>query len=95
MDHRQIILEPKMSEKSYAALNDQQYVFKVHKDADKLQIRRAVEASFGVTVLAVRTVTMPAKPKRRGAIKGIKPGYKKAVVKLKEGDTIQIFEGVH
>jgi large subunit ribosomal protein L23 len=96
MDHTQIILAPVQSEKSYAGLANNRYVFKVHSAATKVQIRKAIEATNpGVTVTSVNTSTVKAKPKRRGAFLGTRPGYKRAVVQLKAGDTIQIFEGVH
>ena len=95
MEATHVILAPVQSEKSFSGLETQRYSFKVHPDATKTQIRGAVEKIFGVTVLGVATSTVKAKPKRRGAFKGIKPGYKKAVVQLKDGDSIQIFEGVH
>jgi large subunit ribosomal protein L23 len=95
MDSTQIILAPVQSEKSYAGLEHNRYVFKVHPDATKVQIRKAIEATNKVTVVSVNTSTTKPKPKRRGLTKGIKPGYKRAVVQLKAGDTIRIFEGVH
>jgi large subunit ribosomal protein L23 len=96
MDLRQVILAPVQSEKSYAGLEHNRYVFKVHSDATKVQIRQAVELTNpGVTVTSVNTSTVKSKPKRRGVFQGTKPGYKRAVVQLKAGDTIQIFEGVH
>ena len=96
MDLRNVILAPVQSEKSYAGLEFNRYVFKVHSDATKEQIRQAVELTNpGVTVTSVNTSTVKAKPKRRGQFLGIRPGYKRAVVQLKAGDTIQIFEGVH
>ena len=96
MDLRNVILAPVQSEKSYAGLEFNRYVFKVHGDATKVQIRQAVElVNPGVTVVSVNTSTVKSKPKRRGAFLGRKPGYKRAVVQLKAGDTIQIFEGVH
>lgn len=95
MDARSIILSPVQSEKSYQGLEYNRYVFKVHADATKPQIRRAIETINGVSVINVNTVTVKPKPKRRGAFKGIKPGYRKAIVTLKPGDSIQIFEGVH
>ena len=96
MEHQQIILAPVQSEKSYAGLANNRYVFKVHSSATKVQIRKAIEATNpGVTVTSVNTSTVKAKPKRRGAFLGTRPGYKRAVVQLKAGDTIQIFEGVH
>jgi len=96
LDLRNIILAPVQSEKSYAGLEFNRYVFKVHSDSTKEQIRQAVELTNpGVTVTSVNTSTVKAKPKRRGAFQGIRPGHKRAIVQLKAGDTIQIFEGVH
>jgi large subunit ribosomal protein L23 len=65
----------------------------VHKDAHKTQVRQAVQEMFDVTVVCVNLIKMPAKPKRRGMTKGIRPGWKKAIVELKAGDKIDIFEG--
>jgi len=65
----------------------------VHQDAHKTQIRQAVEELFEVKVERVNIVKVQAKPKRRGVIRGTKPGWKKAIVQLKKGDSIEIFEG--
>jgi large subunit ribosomal protein L23 len=89
----EILLRPVVSEKSYHQVTDNRYTFRVHQDAHKTQIRQAVEELFDVTVIRVNVVTMPAKPKRRGMIKGTRPGWKKAIVELKAGDKIEIFEG--
>ena len=89
----EILIKPVVSEKSYHQVVENRYTFRVHKDAHKTQIRQAVEELFEVTVLSVNVIKMPAKPKRRGMIKGTKPGWKKAVVELKAGDKIEIFEG--
>ncbi|HEX3277717.1 MAG TPA: 50S ribosomal protein L23 [Gaiellaceae bacterium] len=89
----EILIKPVVSEKSYHQIQENRYTFKVHKDAHKTQVRQAVEELFDVTVLSVNIVKMPAKPKRRGMIKGTRPGWKKAIVELKAGDTIEIFEG--
>ena len=89
----QILIAPVVSEKSYSLINDNKYTFKVHKDAHKTQIRQAVEELFDVKVVGVNVIQMPAKPKRRGLIRGEKPGWKKAIVQLREGETIEIFEG--
>jgi len=88
-----VLIAPVVSEKSYAGLADRQYTFKVHQDAHKTQVRQAIEELFGVKVKAVRIVKVAAKPKRRGLYKGVRPGWKKAVVQLHEGQTIEIFEG--
>ena len=89
----QVLLAPVVSEKSYSLITDRKYTFKVHKDAHKTQIRQAVEELFEVKVESVNILKVQPKPKRRGTIKGTKPGWKKAVVKLQEGHEIEIFEG--
>jgi large subunit ribosomal protein L23 len=89
----QVLIAPVVSEKSYERIADREYTFKVHKDAHKTQVRQAVEEQFGVKVERVNIIKVQAKPKRRGVIKGTRPGWKKAVVKLREGESIQIFEG--
>jgi large subunit ribosomal protein L23 len=89
-----VLLAPVVSEKSYSLTEDGKYTFHVHPDAHKTQIRQAVEEIFKVTVLDVRIIKVPSKPKRRGLFKGTRPGGKKAIVKLAEGQSIPIFEGV-
>ena len=89
----QILIKPVVSEKSYNQITENRYTFRVHPDAHKTQVRQAVEELFDVKVTAVNIVKMPSKPKRRGMIKGTKPGWKKAIVELKAGDKIEIFEG--
>ena len=89
----EVLLAPVVSEKSYAMLDDRKYTFKVHPDAHRTQVRQAVEELFGVRVEGVNIVKVQAKPKRRGLIRGTRPGWKKAIVQLREGETIEIFEG--
>jgi large subunit ribosomal protein L23 len=89
----QVLLAPHVSEKSYSLIPERKYTFKVHPDAHKTQIRQAVEELFDVKVAAVKILKVPSKPKRRGLIRGRRPGWKKAIVQLKEGHTIEIFEG--
>jgi large subunit ribosomal protein L23 len=89
----QVILAPIVSEKSYAASVRGTYTFRVHSEAHKTQIRQAVEEMFDVKVARVNVIKVQAKPKRRGLFKGTRPGWKKAVVQLRAGDTIPIFEG--
>jgi large subunit ribosomal protein L23 len=89
----QIVLAPVVSEKSYASIADGRYSFKVHPDAHKTQIKQAVEELFEVKVRWVNIVKVQAKPKRRGAIKGTRDGWKKAVVQLHPGNSIQFYEG--
>ena len=89
----QVLIAPVVSEKSYSLITDRKYTFRVHEDAHKTQVRQAVEELFGVEVQAVNIVKVQPKPKRRGLIRGRKPGWKKAIVQLKEGHEIEIFEG--
>ena len=89
----EILIAPVVSEKSYHQITENRYTFKVHNDAHKTQIRHAVEELFDVKVIGVNVVKMQPKPKRRGLFKGTRPGWKKAIVELKAGDKIEIFEG--
>src|SRR5687768_13123519 len=93
MDSRSIILEPVVSEKSYALMADGKYTFRVDERAHKTQIARAVEDVFEVKVAAVRTSKVRAKPKRRGLHQGTTRSWKKAIVELAPGDRIELFEG--
>jgi large subunit ribosomal protein L23 len=95
MDHSQVIIRPVVSEKSYVLATAGKYTFRVHPDAHKTQIKQAVEALFdGVKVLEVRTSSVPSKPKRRGFTSGRTREWKKAVVQVREGDSIPIFQGL-
>jgi large subunit ribosomal protein L23 len=89
----QVLLAPVVSEKSYSLITDRKYTFKVHENAHKTQIRQAVEELFEVEVLSVNVSKVQPKPKRRGLTRGRRPGWKKAIVQLKEGHEIEIFEG--
>ena len=91
----EVLLAPVVSEKSYSLLEDRKYSFRVHPDAHKTQVRQAVEELFGVKVQGVNIIQVRPKPKRRGMIRGRRPGWKKAIVQLREGEAIEIFEGVH
>ena len=93
MEAHQIVLAPVVSEKSYHGSVYGKYTFRVHPDAHKTQIRQAVEELFEVHVVSVNVSKVQAKPKRRGAIKGMRQGWKKAVVQLKAGETIEVFQG--
>jgi len=93
MDATQVILRPVISEKSYALMNVGKYTFRVDDRAHKTQIKLAVEKLFDVKVLAVRTSSVKSKPKRRGTTSGRTRQWKKAVVKLAEGQKIDLFEG--
>ncbi len=91
-DPRDVILAPIVSEKSYSLLDNNAYTFKVHADANKTEIRQAVEAIWGVKVLSVNTLNRKGKLKRFRFVEGRRPGSKRAIVKLAEGDKIEIFE---
>ena len=89
----EVLLAPVVSEKSYGMIEDRKYSFRVHPDAHKTQIRQAVEELFGVHVIGVNVSKVQSKPKRRGLVRGRKPGWKKAIVQLKQGESIESFEG--
>jgi large subunit ribosomal protein L23 len=91
--HRTIV-RPLITEKSSAAYQARgEYTFEVHVDASKPQIRSAIEQLFGVKVTVVWTSNQRGKEKRMGKTVGRRPNWKKAIVTLREGDTIEIFEG--
>ena len=94
MDPSQVVIRPVVSEKSYVLATANKYVFRVHPDAHKTQIRQAVESLFDVSVISVRTLSVKSKPKRRGAIFGRTRSWKKAIVQVAEGDSIPIFQGL-
>jgi large subunit ribosomal protein L23 len=93
MDARNVLIRPVVSEKSYALIAEGKYTFRVDDRAHKTQIARAVEEVFDVSVAAVRTSKVRAKPKRRGLQKGRTRNWKKAVVQLAPGERIELFEG--
>ena len=95
MDPHQIIIRPVISEKSYNLIESEgQYTFQVDRRANKNQIKHAVESAFDVRVQKVNTAHVKSKPKRQGLTRGRTSMWKKAVVKLAEGDRIELFEGV-
>ncbi len=89
MDKWSILKERIISEKAFAAQEDGKYVFKVDKKANKPEIKKAVEELFGVQVEKVNIINVKGKRKVFRGIKGRRPSYKKAVVTLKEGQTIK------
>lgn len=95
MDPHQIIIRPVISEKSYNLVEvENQYTFQVDRRANKNQIRRAIEEAFDVKVHKVNTANVKSKPKRQGLTRGRTATWKKAVVRLAEGERIELFEGV-
>lgn len=90
-----IIIRPVVTEKSVNLAQQQnKYTFYVSKQATKIDIKKAVEELFKVKVLAVNTAIIKGKPKRVGRFRGRKPDRKKAIVTLRPGDKIEIFEGL-
>ena len=90
-----IIIKPLLSEKSYAGIKDKKYSFIVAKDANKTQIKLAVEEIFDVKVEKVNTANVRGKLKRQGKYEGYTPDYKKAIVKLKaDSKTIAFFDSL-
>jgi large subunit ribosomal protein L23 len=94
MEHSQVLIRPVVSEKSYVLSAAGKYTLRVHPDAHKTEIRQAVEALFDVHVVKVRTVSVKSKPKRRGNTSGRTRSWKKAVVEVRSGETIPIFQGL-
>lgn len=92
-DPRDVILAPVVSEKSYGLIDEGRYTFLVHPTANKTEIRQAVEAIFGVRVDSVNTMNRKGKRKRVGLKYGQRKNTKRAIVTLREGETIDIFEG--
>ncbi|MCL1880027.1 MAG: 50S ribosomal protein L23 [Actinomycetia bacterium] len=90
-DYRQVVLRPIISERSYDLINDNRYTFEVARGANKIEIRQAIEAIFDVHVLKVNTIHVSGKPKRVRYAKGYTRSWKKAIVTLAEGETIEAF----
>ncbi len=83
-----VILKPVISEKSMNMMADKKYTFKVHPDANKTEVKRAVEEIFGVKVQKVNTLSVRGRKRRQGYTMGFTPAWKKAVVTLKKGESI-------
>jgi large subunit ribosomal protein L23 len=91
----QVVLRPLLTEKGTRLKEEgNQYLFWVAKTANKVEIKRAIEKLFRVTVLDVQTLRVRGKVKRLGRFQGRRPDWKKAVATLKQGDTIELYEGV-
>jgi large subunit ribosomal protein L23 len=94
-DAREVIIRPVVTEASAMLQEERQtYTFIVAKDSNKIEIRSAVQELFNVTVAGVRTAKYPGKVRRVGRSTGRKSGSKKARVKLSEGDSSDVYEGV-
>jgi large subunit ribosomal protein L23 len=94
MDASQVIIRPVVSEKSYVLATADRYTFRVHADAHKTQIKQAVEQLFDVNVVEVRTLSVKSKPKRRGYTSGRTRAWKKAIVQVRPGQSVPIFQGL-
>jgi large subunit ribosomal protein L23 len=92
-DPRDVLLAPIISEKSYGLLDENKYTFLVHPDANKTQIKIAVEQVFNVTVLGVNTINRPGKRKRSRTGYGLRKDTKRAIVSVAAGDRIELFGG--
>ncbi len=93
-DYRDIIIKPVVTEKSMDLLADNKYTFIVDKKANKTEIKGAIEHIFKVKVDKVYTMNVKGKPKRMGRFEGKRPDRKKAIVALKPGQKIRLFEGM-
>lgn len=91
-DPRKIIIKPILSEKALRLREYNQYIFQVAKDANKIDIKRAIEELFKVKVEKVRTINVRGKPRRMGIFEGRTSSWKKAIVTLKEGERIEGLE---
>ena len=91
---RDVLIRPLITEKTSMMMQENKYAFQVALNANKVEIRQAVEQIFDVKVLSVNTVRVLGKIKRMGRTKKKKNNYKKAIVKLAEGQTIEFFEGM-
>ena len=91
----EVIVRPVVSEKSIGQMQEtNKYTFIVNNKANKVEIKMAVEELFKVTVLNVNTLKVPSKKRRQGRFQGLTPERKKAIVTLKDGDKIQVMEGL-
>ncbi|EGC03912.1 MULTISPECIES: 50S ribosomal protein L23 [Ruminococcus] len=90
-----IIIKPIITEDSMDRLADNKYTFKVAKDANKVEIAKAVEEIFDVKVAKVNTISVKGKEKRMGRYTGFRPDWKKAIVTLEGEKTIEFFDGMY
>jgi len=94
METYEVLRRPIVTEKTTMQIEQGIYTFEVDRRANKLQVKEAVEKVFGVEVVSVNIINMPGKPRRWGRHVGRTPSWKKAIVKLAEGQRIELFEGV-
>jgi len=89
-----VLRRPLVTEKSTVLAERNKYCFEVARDANKAQIKEAVEKAFKVNVVSVNVMTVPGKMRRAGRQRGMTPAWKKALVTVEEGNKIELFEGV-
>jgi len=99
MQLAEVLIKPILTEKANAQQEKlKRYAFKVSRKANKLEIKKAVEEFYGVSVVDVNTLVVPGKNKTKftkaGFVKGVKPAYKKALVTVAEGDTIDLYANI-
>jgi large subunit ribosomal protein L23 len=99
MKRSEVLIKPILTEKANAQQEKlRRYAFKVHRKANKLEIKKAVEEFYGITVVDVNTSVVPGKAKSRstkaGLIQGRKPAYKKAMVTIAEGENIDLYSNI-
>jgi large subunit ribosomal protein L23 len=91
----EVVLKPLLTEKGTRLKEEgNQYLFRVAKTSNKVEIKRAIEQLFKVTVVEVRTIHLRGKVKRLGRFQGRRPDWKKAIATLKKGESIELYEGV-
>lgn len=91
---RDVLIRPLITEKTTAMMQENKYTFIVPLQSTKIEVRQAVEQIFKVKVLDVNTIRVMGKVKRMGRTAGKRPDFKKAIVKLAQGEHIEFFEGV-
>ncbi|MFZ5752949.1 MAG: 50S ribosomal protein L23 [Bacillota bacterium] len=89
----EVLIKPVVTEKTTNLMEENKYTFEVDRDANKIEIKHAVESIFKVNVVDVKTLTVKSKPKRMGKYVGRTSSWKKAIVTLKPGERLPIFEG--
>jgi len=94
METYEVLRRPIVTEKTTMQSEQGMYTFEVDRRANKLQVKEAVEKAFGVEVVSVNIINVPGKPRRWGRHVSHTPSWKKAIVKLAEGQRIELFEGV-
>ena len=89
-DTWRVLKTPQVTEKAAGLVGQNQYVFKVWPRANKVEAKKAIEGLYGVDVISVKIIKVPRKRRRLGKIQGFRKGYKKAIVKIKEGQKIEV-----